>query len=175
MPNANRTTGGQLVAVSVSSGGVPKRPVAAATVTQDGILGDAHAHAKHNRPDRAISLIDEEILAQLNREGFALSPGRAGENLTVVGTSVQKLPSGTLLTIGDVVLRLEQPRKPCYVLDAIDPRLQAAIVGRCGYMASVVRPGRLFAGLPIGVAMPSEASPCQLAPDPIATLPAHRR
>jgi hypothetical protein len=29
-----------------------------------------------------------------------------------------------------------QPRKPCYVLDAIDPRLKEVIVGRCGHMAS---------------------------------------
>jgi hypothetical protein len=53
------------------------------------------------------------------------------------GQRVQKLALGTVLQIGDVLLKLEQPRKPCYVLDAIDPRLKDAIVGRCGFMAQL--------------------------------------
>ena len=70
-------------------------------------------------------------------------PGEAGENLTVEGLFVQQMEPGTLLDIGDVVLRLEKPRKPCYVLDAIDPRLKDVIVDRCGYMASVVQGGTI--------------------------------
>jgi MOSC domain-containing protein YiiM len=56
---------------------------------------------------------------------------------------VQSLPPGTLLEIGDVLLRLEEPRKPCYVLDAISPCLKDVIVGRCGYMASVLEGGMI--------------------------------
>jgi len=121
----------------------------AARVTEIGIDGDIHAHAKHNRPDRAISIFDLEVMHDLVGEGFPLQPGTAGENLTVAGLDVQNLPPGTLLEIGEVVVRLETPRKPCYVLDAIDPRLKDVIVGRCGYMASVVRGGTLQPGLPI--------------------------
>ena len=112
-----------------------------ARVSSDGLQGDGRNHAKHIRPDRAISLWDHENLQQLVAEGFQLTPGAAGENFTVSGLNVQQMPPGTLLRIGDVVLKLEQPRKPCYVLDAIDPRLKDVIVGRCGYMASV-RPRR---------------------------------
>ena len=74
-----------------------------------------------------MSLLDDEILQQLVQEGFPLVPGAAGENLTVAGLDVQQMHPGTVLKIGDAVLQLEQPRKPCYVLDAIDPRLKDAI------------------------------------------------
>ena len=136
----------QLVAVSISPGGIPKRQIAAGRVDAEGIAGDGRAHAKHKRPDRAVSLFDIEILRELVAEGFALTPGAAGENLTVENLAVQQMEPGTLLEIGDVLLRLEMPRKPCYVLDAIDPQLQYAIVGRCGYLASVVRGGTLRPG-----------------------------
>lgn len=138
---------GRLVAVCVSRGSIPKHSVTAVRVTSDGLVGDGHAHAKHIRPDRAVSLFDLEILAQLKKEGFPLYPGAIGENLTVVGLHVQRFPSGTLLKIGEVLLRLEEPRKPCYVLDAINLCLKDVIVGRCGYMASVVQGGVIEPGM----------------------------
>ena len=136
-----------VVAVSISAGGIPKRPIPLGVVLRNGIVGDGRHHAKHVRPDRAVSLFDQEILEQLVEEGFPLVPGAAGENLTVARLDVQNLEPGTLLAIGEVILRLEQPRKPCYVLDAVDPRLKEAIVGRCGYMASVVREGCIEPGM----------------------------
>jgi MOSC domain-containing protein YiiM len=151
-----RTRCGLVVAVCVSGGGIPKHAVTAAQVTAAGLAGDGHAHAKHIRAQRALSLFDMEILAQLRNEGFALYPGAIGENLTVVGLHVQRLPPGTLLETGDVVLRLEEPRKPCYVLDAIDPCLKDVIVGRCGFMASVVHGGLIEPGNRI-VTLPNDA------------------
>jgi MOSC domain-containing protein YiiM len=141
----------RVVAVCVSPGGIPKRPLPCCDVTVTGLAGDGRNHAKHIRPDRAVSLFDLEILYDLVDEGFPLAPGVAGENLTVQGVHVQSLPAGTLLRIGAVLLRLEQPRKPCYVLDAIDPQLKDAIAGRCGYLASVVREGVLRPGAPVEV------------------------
>ncbi|MBI3837187.1 MAG: MOSC domain-containing protein [Planctomycetia bacterium] len=139
----------RVIAVSASPGGVPKWPLKAACVTTAGLVGDGHAHQKHNRPDRALSLLDLEIIDQLRDEGFDLQPGTLGENLSVANLSVQQMPPGTLLSIGDVVLKLEQPRKPCYVLDHIDPRLKDVLVGRCGYMASVVQGGMIRPGMEI--------------------------
>ena len=142
----------QVVAVCVSGGGIPKIPLQRAVVTPHGIEGDGHAHDKHIRLDRAVSLFDLEILKDLVAQGFSLQPGSAGENLTVVGLRVQSLSRGTRLRIGNVVLQLEEPRKPCYVLDAIDERLKDAIAGRCGYMASVIQPGIIHPALEIKVA-----------------------
>ena len=140
-----------VVAVSISLGGIPKRPQKWARALVTGLDGDGRNHAKHIRSDRAVSLWDVEILEQLVVEGFALEPGVAGENLSVAGLNVQQMSPGTLLQIGDVILKLEQPRKPCYVLDAIDPRLKDAIVGRCGYMASVVVEGWIRPGMHVNV------------------------
>lgn len=140
-----------VIAVNISPGGIPKQPQPFALAVKEGLIGDGHNHVKHIRPDRAISLLDWEIIQQLVGEGFPLVPGAAGENLTVCGLHVQELPPGTLLQIGEVILRLEQPRKPCYVLDSIDPRLKESIVGRCGYMASVVQEGTLSPQARIGI------------------------
>jgi molybdopterin adenylyltransferase len=112
-------------------------------------MGDGHAHEKHNRLDRALSLLDLEIVERLRDEGFDLVAGTLGENLSVANLSVQQMRPGTLLSIGDVVLKLEQPRKPCYVLDRIDPRLKDVLIGRCGYMASVVQGGMIRPGMEI--------------------------
>lgn len=139
----------RLIAVCTSPGGIPKLPLAEAHVAFHGLIGDGRNHTKHIRPDRAISLIDQEILDQLRAEGFDVGPGIVGENLTVENLRVQTLAPGTLLCIDQVVLRLERPRKPCYVLDAIDPRLKEVIAGRCGYMASVVQSGPLCPGMSI--------------------------
>ena len=146
---AMKATSGRLVAVCVSRGSIPKHALTAVRVTPDGLEGDGHAHAKHNRRERAISLFDLEVLTQLQREGFPVYPGAIGENLTVAGLHVQLLPPGTLLRIGDVLLQLEEPRRPCYVLDAINPCLKDVIVGRCGYMASVVQGGVIKPGMDI--------------------------
>ena len=146
----------RLVAVCVSGGGVPKRPLDVAEVNSAGIKGDGHAHAKHIRPDRAISILDVEIMRDLIAEGFALSPGATGENLTVESLGVQQMQPGTRIEIGDVILQLEEPRKPCFVLDVIDPQLKEAIVGRCGYMASVVCGGPIRPGMSIRVIEPGE-------------------
>lgn len=140
---------GKLLAICISRGGIPKLPQPDAWLSIEGFVGDGRNHTKHIRPDRAVSLLDMEIIAQLRREGFAVAPGAIGENLTVSGLNVQRLPPGTLLQVGRILLRLEEPRKPCYVLDSIDPRLKEVLVGRCGYMASVVRGGRMVPGSPI--------------------------
>lgn len=142
---------GMLAAVCTSPGGIPKLPLLQVHVTPAGLIGDGRNHAKHIRPDRAVSLIDRETLDQLRAEGFDVGPGIVGENLTVERLHVQALAPGTLLRIEQVVLRLEQPRKPCYVLDAIDPRLKEVIVGRCGYMASVLQGGPLWPGMSVRV------------------------
>jgi MOSC domain-containing protein YiiM len=112
-----------------------------------GLAGDGHAHEKHCRPDRAVTIQDAELLDELRAEGFAVGPGVMGENLTVRGLRVQEMKAGDRLVFENgPVLELSQVRKPCYVLDAIDHRLKEAVVGRCGFLAKVVTPGVLRPG-----------------------------
>ena len=157
MPDHVLDTHPFVLAVNVSSGGIPKCPQEVVHVLASGLAGDGRNHAKHIRPDRAVSLWDVEVLQQLVAEGFPLTPGKAGENLTVASLHVQQMAVGTLLKIGNVVLRLEQPRKPCYVLDAIDPRLKDAMIDRCGYMASVLSEGLIRPGMVVEI-IPLEAA-----------------
>lgn len=143
---------GTILAVCISPGGVPKLPVQRARATVDGLEGDGRDHAKHAKPSRAISLMDHELLDDLRAEGYALEPGTIGENLTVRGLNVQGLAVGDVLELsGGVVLELTEMRKPCFVLDAIDPRLKDDVVGRCGFMAKVVREGDIGPGETIRV------------------------
>ena len=173
--------GPYVMAVSTSPGGIPKLPQTTAHVAKAGLQGDGRNHAKHIRPDRAVSLWDFEILQQLAQDGFpALVPGASGENLTTVGLNVQSMLPGTLLQIGPVIIKLEQQRKPCYVLDAIDPRLKDVIVGRCGYLASVVAEGTIRPGMTIHPLVTQEADYRPTVSDPapadeiVAGLPGER-
>lgn len=145
MPSLSRIP--HVVAVCTSPGGIPKRPLMSVPVTSGGLAGDGHNHAKHNNPLQAVSLQDLEVLEDLTREGFALQPGATGENLTIRNLKVNRLSVGSVLVFtGGVVLELTRERKPCYVLDAIDPRLKEAILGRCGFYAKVLHEGVIQPG-----------------------------
>lgn len=142
----------ELLAINISPGGIPKMPVDVAELTIAGITGDGHDHAKHVTPERAISLIDAEILDDLRAEGFDVVPGAVGENLTFRGLATRAMaPGDRILFEGGVEIELLEPRGPCFVLDAIDPTLKKAIVGRCGWMARVTRPGTLRHGAGVTV------------------------
>ena len=142
----------RVVAVCTSRGGIPKYPHPCAQVSFAGLQNDGHNHAKHNNPLQAVCLQDEEILQQMRGEGFPLDCGTIGENVTVRHLHVRGLPAGTVLEIeGGVVLALTKERKPCYVLDAVHPRLQEAIAGRCGFYAKVLREGFIKVGASINL------------------------
>lgn len=154
----------QLSAICISRGGIPKRTVFCAGVSFEGLQGDGHNHVKHNHPNQAVCLQDVEILQELSKEGFLLSCGTIGENLTVSHLNLRDLPLGTVLQFsGGVVLELTKERKPCYVLDAIDPRLQQSILGRCGVYAKVLKEGMLMVGETIEVV----SHPAELAASPL--------
>ena len=139
--------GPTVLAVNISEGGIPKRPLDHAQIEVGGIVGDGHNHEKHNTPVQALSLIDIEDLYDLQDEGFDVGPGATGENITVAGLSIDELEVGAMLHFsGGVVAELSKRRKPCYVLDAIDPELKRVIVGRCGFYARVIQPGMLRPG-----------------------------
>lgn len=136
-----------VVAVCISNGGIPKVPRQLGCLSFAGFASDEHNHAKHNDMLQAVSLQDEEILDDLNKEGFTLKGGSTGENLVVRHLHVNRMDVGAILEFsGGVILELTKVRKPCYVLDSIDPRLKEVIVGRCGFYAKVLREGLIQAG-----------------------------
>ena len=147
----------KIISINISTGGIPKLPVPSARVTSSGLEGDGHNHEKHRDPVQAVSVQDIEKLEELKDEGYPVLPGATGENLSVKGLNVNALPLGAVLKFADgVVLELTRVRKPCYVLDSIDPRLKDDIAGRCGVYAKVLREGTFTAGESIEVVYPPE-------------------
>ena len=60
-------TGGRLVQVNVSEGGVPKLPVAAARITVAGVEGDRQREVTvHGGPHRAVSLLGIAVSLNLS-------------------------------------------------------------------------------------------------------------
>ncbi len=158
-------TEGRITSINISRGGIPKKPIRSVFIHEGGLEGDGHNHAKHYRPAQAVSLQDMETLAELNAEGFPLTAGMTGENLNVRHLYVNALPVGTrLFFTGGVAIEITRKRPPCYVLDAIDPRLKKAIAGRCGVYAKVVQGGRLDCGASVNIQLPvaHEHAACQI-------------
>lgn len=136
-----------VLSVNISAGGIPKTPVDRCEVLEEGLAGDGRDHDKHEQLHRAVSLVDLEILRDLCAEGFDVSPGAIGENLTVSDLHVQEMDPGVRLAFsGGVEIELTESRNPCFVLDAIDPALKKEIVGRCGFLAKVITAGTITPG-----------------------------
>ena len=136
-----------VISINISKGGIPKWPVSHARIGELGLEGDAHNHEKHNSPVQAVCLQDMEKLEELQKEGYPLYPGTTGENLTLLNCHVNAVPLGTLLKFSSgVILEITKARKPCYVLDSINPKLKEDIVGRCGMYAKVIQEGTIQAG-----------------------------
>jgi MOSC domain-containing protein YiiM len=124
--------------------GPQKHPVRTAQLITDlGLKGDYHARGGL----RQISLMEQEVLAELKQKGLDVAPGRMGENLTVEGIVFSELPVGSHLKIGDqALLEITMERTPCKSLMAIDRQLPKWVIGRCGLMARVIRSGTIRTG-----------------------------
>lgn len=140
-----------------------------------GVAADAHCGAtvQHlsriakdpRQPNlRQVHLIHAELLDSLAADGFRVTPGVMGENITTRGIDLLGLPTGARLHIGaEAVIEITGLRNPCAQLDGIYPGLMAAVLGRdahgavirlAGVMAIVIRGGDVAAGDSITVAVP---------------------
>lgn len=148
----------RLLSVNLSKGGIPKLPLQRGEVTPTGLVGDGRDHAKHDKPTRAISILDLAIIEQLKAEGYRVGPGALGENFTVEGLLEDGVAPGSRLRFsGGVEIEVTEVRKPCFVLDAVDPSLKEVTVGRIGWMARVVTPGWITPGEAIAHVPPPPA------------------
>ncbi len=152
-------TGGRVVQINVSAGGVPKLPVARVRVHERGLEGDGHNDTKHHgSPDQAVSLFALEVIEALQSEGHPIAPGATGENLTIAGIDYAALQAGDRLQIGDaVLLELTGAATPCTTIAAsfaggdfsrIAHKLHP---GESRWYARVVRVGEIAAGAPVRV------------------------
>ena len=150
---------GTLARINVSDGGVPKSPVDRAAVGRAGLVEDRQATRRHHgRPSQAICLWSDEVIAALAGEGHPISPGAAGENLTVAGVDWSALRPGVRLAVGaDVVAEVTGWADPCsqiagcfagHGFDRVDHELHP---GWSRAYAAVVATGAIHAGDPVRV------------------------
>jgi MOSC domain-containing protein YiiM len=105
---------GRLDQINVSDGGVPKRPVATASVDRGGVAGDRQAARQHHgRPWQAVCLWSAEVIDDLATAGHPIGYGACGENLTVRGLPWAEVRSGVRLAIGPVLLEASLFSLPC--------------------------------------------------------------
>lgn len=148
-----------------------------------GIEGDAHAGATVQRrylakrdaalPNlRQVHLIQAELFEVLAKEGYAVTPGALGENLTTRGIDLLALPLGTRLRLGaTAAIELTGLRVPCGYIDKFKPGLKRKMIlrgadgprYRAGVMAVVVTSGEVEPGNAVTATFPAR---------PWVTLPA---
>lgn len=140
---------GRLIAVCRSERtGVPKRPLAEALLRGGhGLVGDAHAGPWH----RQVSLLDAADIAEMERFGLELEPGDFGENLVVGGVDLGALGIGSVISVGEAVLRVTQIGKECHDRCAIYEAAGDCIMPRKGLFAEVVRGARIAPGCEVCV------------------------
>lgn len=130
-------TQGRIVQLSASNGGVPKRPLAEATVDANGLTVDRQADRRaHGGPRRALCLFALERIEALAAEGHPIAPGATGENVTTSGIDWNRVIPGARLRLGDAVLiEVTGYTEPCW------KNAQWFLDGDYSCMDQEVRPG----------------------------------
>ena len=123
---------GVIVQLSVSPGGLPKRPVPDARIGCLGLEGDAHrAREHHGGPDRAVCLFPIEAIHALAAEGHTVVAGALGENVTTKGLDWAVIAPGVRLRLGEhVMLEITKYTSPCFNLA---PLFQSRNFGRVSH------------------------------------------
>ena len=140
-----------------------------------GVKGDAHCGAtvKHRsrvaqnpaQPNlRQVHLLHAELFDELHLAGFDICAGQIGENITTRGIDLLSLPTGASLHIGGTaIVVVTGLRNPCAQLDALQPGLTKAVLGRdsegnlirkSGVMGIIPFGGDVRPGDPISVTLP---------------------
>ena len=107
-----------------------------------GLEGDAHAGHWH----RQVSLLGLESIEDFRRRGGNVEFGAFGENLVVDGVIFSKLPVGTLLRCGDVLLEITQIGKACHPRCAIYYLAGDCIFPHEGIFGVVLQGGEVHVG-----------------------------
>lgn len=131
-----------------------KKPVTGAvTIGELNLSGDQQADlAVHGGSEKAVYAYPVEHYEYWRQHlpDDALSWAAFGENLTTAGLAEDKLCIGDLLRAGSAVLRITQPRMPCYKLQVKfnrdDMTQRFLLSGRTGLYLSVIEPGDVTAG-----------------------------
>lgn len=134
----------KIIAVCISEKkGTQKHQVPSVDVVKEhGITGDAHAGNWH----RQISLLAEESVDTMRRDGLDLFPGAFAENILTRGIDLKALPVGTRLRAGGAVLEVTQIGKECHNDCEIRRKAGKCVMPTDGIFAIVIEEGRIAPG-----------------------------
>lgn len=103
-----------------------------------GIDHDAHAGEGH----RQVSLLAQQAIEVMKRQGAQVVPGSFGENVIIDGMDMSRLAIGSRLQLGDeVILKVTQIGKECHTPCAIAQSVGYCIMPLQGVFAKVVQSG----------------------------------
>jgi MOSC domain-containing protein YiiM len=115
---------------------------------------------------RQVHLLHAELLRELSEEGFAVGPGRLGENILTEDLDLLGLPTGTRLKLGDEAeIEITGLRNPCEQINSVHPELLRRLAYRdesgellrlAGIMAIVLTTGEIRTGDTIRVRLPNQ-------------------
>jgi TatD DNase family protein len=145
---------GKIIAVCISEKrGIQKRNVHRAKLIENfGIENDAHAGDWH----RQVSLLSYDRILAFKQRGAEVADGAFGENLVVEGIDFSTLPVGTLLTCGEVKLRMTQIGKECHTHCQIYQKMGECIMPTQGVFAVVEQGGWVQEGDTMDVHLPEK-------------------
>ena len=136
--------------------GLPKISIEKAKVTSQGIEGDFNRYRtlrKNSDPDMALLILSDDIINQLNREGWPVLPGDLGENLTLTNIDYSSILPGQNYKIGNIQIMISFICDPCSYLEVLPYVGEIKLIdfiktlkNRRGWYARVVRGGQIFAG-----------------------------
>ena len=124
--------------------GVIKKPVASVTVTEKGILSDAHSGSWH----RQISMLSASSIEKFSEKtGRIIAPGEFAENLTISGFDLTEACLLDRFRTGSVLLELTQIGKKCHGDNcAIFREVGNCVMPKEGVFCRVLEPGVIKPG-----------------------------
>ncbi len=139
--------------IASESGGPLVQLNEAVLIAGKGIEGDRNYRHEGAAPARQITLIEEEKVAEFNRQtGLAMQPGMTRRNLVTRGVNLNQL-AGKRFRVGDTVLEGVELCQPCAGLGALHAGGQVSqaqvvrnMVDRGGLRACIIKGGTIRPG-----------------------------
>lgn len=139
----------KVVSINISKEkGVVKTPIGEGLFIEHfGLKDDGHGGDWH----RQVSLLAQESIDKMRKTIPELKPGDFAENITTEGIVLYELPIGTVLKVGDVVLKVTQIGKECHSDCAIKAQVGKCVMPKEGIFATVEKGGMIREGDPVEI------------------------
>ncbi len=123
--------------------GTPKRNLHQANIIKNyGVEGDGHSGF---HTDKQVSLLSYDKIQEAIGEDARVIEGAFGENIVVQGIDFSKLPIGTQLRTGDVILEITHKGMACTACE-MDPPTKDCLMKTEGVFCKVIMGGIVTEG-----------------------------